>query len=86
MDVLTIPISPETLRALDAKAQRDGKTREDYVRALIETDLLAAQPFSQILAPIREGVRESGMTEAELDALFEAAREKVYQERRTESR
>ena len=36
--------------------------------------------FSEILAPIRQSYRESGMTEEQLDALFESAREKVHQE------
>ena len=69
----------ETLQALLAKAQRTGKSMNEYLRGMIEADLLADQPFSEILEPIRQSFDESGMSEAELDALFETAREKVYQ-------
>jgi hypothetical protein len=69
----------ETLQALLAKAQRAGKSVEEYLRGMIEADLLADQPFSEILEPIRQSFDESGMSEAGLDALFETAREKVYQ-------
>jgi hypothetical protein len=53
-----------------------------YVERLIATDLLAAKSFDEILAPIRRTFQESGMSEDDLDALFEEAREEVYQERK----
>lgn len=68
----------ETLQALLAKAQRTGKSMNEYLRSMIEADLLADQPFSEILEPIRQSFDESGMSEAALDVLFETAREKVY--------
>lgn len=34
-----------------------------------------------ILAPIRQGFRESGLTEEELEQLFQEAREEVWQQR-----
>lgn len=53
-----------------------------YVERLIATDLLAAKSFDEILAPIRKTSQESGGSEDDLDALFEEAREEVYQERK----
>ena len=38
------------------------------------------QSFSEILAPVRQSFRESGMTEDQLEALFEDAREKAHRE------
>lgn len=57
-----------------------GKSADEYLRTLIEAELLSQQTFAEIIAPIREGFRKSGMTEEQLDALFEQAREKVHQE------
>ncbi len=37
--------------------------------------------LDEILEPIRQGFAESGMTEEELEHLFEEAREEVWQER-----
>jgi hypothetical protein len=38
--------------------------------------------IDEILAPIRQGFAESGMTEEELDHFFTEAREEAWQERR----
>ncbi len=70
----------ETLQALVEKARAAGKTVEEYLRTVIEAEVLADKSFSEILEPIRCSFDESGMSEDELDALFEDARESVYQE------
>ena len=51
-----------------------------YVERLISTDLLAATSFDEILDPIREAFQVGGISEDESEALFEEAREDVYQE------
>jgi len=66
-----------SIRALEKKARRHGRTAPQYVRDLIDGDLLAEKSFDEILAPVREGFRKSGMTEAELDALVQRARKSV---------
>jgi hypothetical protein len=38
--------------------------------------------FDEILAPVRAGFAESGLSEEELESLREEAREEVWQERR----
>ena len=73
-----------TREAIRELSQSKGKSAEEYLRTLIEAELLSQHPFAEILAPIREGFRKSGMTEEQLDALFEQAREKVHQEEQTD--
>ncbi len=56
-----------------------------YVERLITADLLAAKSFDEILAPIRQTFQAGKQSEAEWDALFEEAREEVYQERKSQN-
>jgi hypothetical protein len=74
-----------TREALEQIGQADGKSAEDYVRTLIEVEVLARRPFGQILAPIRQCFEESGMTEEELDALVDNVREKLWQKNQAKS-
>ena len=74
-----------TTQALEELARRQGnKSAEEYARTVLEAKILAQNPFSEILAPVREGFAESGMTDDELDALVEQAREDFYREQATE--
>ena len=50
------------LRAVERKAKGAGQTAPEYVRSLIERDLLADQTFDEILQPIRADVRKRGVT------------------------
>jgi hypothetical protein len=80
---LTITVSDDAKSALEQRARERGYTdAKQYVERLIAADLLAAKSFDEILAPIRQTFQESGMSEDELEALFEEAREEVYQERK----
>lgn len=72
-----------TREAIRELSQSKGKSADEYLRTLIEAELLSQQTFAEILAPIREGFRKSGMTEEQLDALFEEARQKVHQQEPT---
>ena len=79
-------ISPEVLKALTERAKSQGKTPAVYVRELIEADVLASRPFAEILAPIREDFRKSGMTEDEFDALIEAERQALWDEKHAQTK
>ena len=80
---LTITVSDETKLALEQRARERGCSDvSKYVEHLITTDLLAAKSFDEILAPIRQTFQESGMSEDELETLFEETREEVYQEQK----
>jgi len=71
----------ETLKALEEKARKFGKTMEEYARDLIEEDVSPReQTFDEILAPFRREVEESGITDEELDELFMQARRDYYRE------
>ena len=73
-------LPPGTKKAIEALSQSKGKSAEEYLRMLIEAEILSEQTFTEILAPIRESFRESGMSEQQLDALLEDARDKVHRE------
>jgi hypothetical protein len=72
-----------TTEAITELSRSKGKSAEEYLRTLIEAEILSQQTFAEILAPIRDGFRKSGMTQDQLDALFQEAREKVHQEEQT---
>ena len=69
-----------TREAIKELSQSKGQSSEEYLRTLIEADILSQKTFAEILAPIREGFRKSGMTEEQLDDLFEEARQRVHRE------
>jgi len=67
------------LVALRAQARAAVLTPGAYARKLLEEGIALQQearttPFDALLAPVRRQFRETGMTEAELDALVDAAR------------
>ena len=71
-----------TRHALEELGRSNGnKSAEEYARILLEAKVLAQKPFKEILAPVREGFEESGITDEALDALVEQAREDFYQQR-----
>ena len=70
----------ETVQALKDKARETGKTVEEYLRTVIEADVLADQSFSEILEPIRRRFDESGMSEDDLDTQRHEIRDNSYLE------
>ena len=78
---IQVELKPEVEAMLQKRALDRGCDVAGYVERLIEKDVLAAQSFDEILAPIRQGFQESGMSEDELDTLFEEAREDAFQAR-----
>lgn len=83
---LVITLPEEVQLALEKRAHKRGyKDVKRYVERLITADLLAAKSFDEILAPIRQTFQAGKQSEAEWDALFEEAREEVYQERKSQN-
>jgi hypothetical protein len=71
---LTIDLPPETEQKLLARAAATGKDVATLVREAVEEKLRApSSTFAELLAPIHEDFRKSGMTETELDSLLERA-------------
>src|SRR5438128_288232 len=68
---ITIHFSADMERKLLARAAATGKAVDALVREAVEETLQQALPsFQEILAPIHDDFRKSGMTEGELDTLL----------------
>ena len=80
MDI-RISIPAEMQEKLQQRAVASGQNVEAYVEKLIEKALSGPPSIDELLAPVRKEFAESGMTEDELDALIEEAREEVWQEK-----
>ena len=83
MDI-TISIPAEMQEKLQRRAIESGQDVEAYVERLIEKALSGPPSIDELLAPVRKQFAESGMTEEELDALIEEAREEVWQEKQAQ--
>jgi hypothetical protein len=86
---ITIELRPEEEQMLRERARKSGQELPEYVHQLLEQHIRSSphpeappKTFDQILAPIREGWQQSGMTEEEITALFEETRDEVRKERR----
>jgi len=88
---ITISLPPEVEEAVKSQATKEGKPLADYVESLVEEgsrrrdriDLLAEKSFDEILAPFRQSVEDSGMSDEALDSLFTEARKEASHVRRT---
>ncbi len=84
---VTIDLSPDESRRLQARAAEIGQDTTAYLRRLIR-EALDAEPtptnrtFAEILAPVHDAYDESGMTEAERDTVLSEALEEARAERR----
>jgi hypothetical protein len=71
------------MAALRAQAKAVGMTPDAYASRLLEEAIALEQEarsttFDLLFAPMQRRFRESAMSEAELDALVEAARKRHY--------
>jgi hypothetical protein len=80
-DTIQISGLPETtLQGISDRAKSIGTTAEQYVRYLIDEDLSSSALNMRVLfAPVREQIKESGVSDDELTALLEEARNEVFQ-------
>ncbi len=97
MSRVTLVLPSEAEQRLREKADKHGLTLEVYLQRLAEQDAFegtrrtsgeAAMPpstFDEILAPVRRGFAESGLTEEEVNALLSEVRREVWHERRKEN-
>jgi hypothetical protein len=84
---VTIDLSPDEERRLQERAAQLGQDLTAYLHRLIRENLDATPParsrtFAEILAPVHEDFRKSGMTEEELDTLLREALSESRAERR----
>ena len=66
---------------LRERAAAQGQDLVQYIHRIIDRDITAAPTLDELLAPLRREFAASGMTEDELDALVEEARQEVWQEK-----
>jgi hypothetical protein len=78
---IEIPLPEELIRLVDAKAQSAGLKREAYIRAVLSRDVTGAPSISEALFSFRDQVTSSGISDAELEQLFNEAREESYRDR-----
>ena len=80
---ITVELTPEEEMRLQQRAALSGRDLSGYVHELIDRDIRTA-PITDVdraLAPFRQQVEASGMTDDQLDAFFEEVREDARQEK-----
>ena len=75
---VTLDLEPEVESLLEKRAKADGCDVEGYLKKLIEEDVSRKRTFDEILAPFRQAVERSGISDDALDALFTEARKEVF--------
>jgi predicted transcriptional regulator len=84
---ISITLTPDEERKLAELARACGKDPAAHAHDIVTAYLNGANQsdtmsFEEILAPIWEGWRTSGLTDGEVDDLFEHARQDARSERR----
>jgi hypothetical protein len=87
---IEIALTPEEERKLTELARTCGTDPATHAHDVVAAYLSGAsqshgKSFADILAPIREGWHQSGMTDAEVDELFESELREARRERRRPS-
>jgi len=86
MMTISITLTPDQERRLQELAHQSGKDPSNYVSDMITAHLERVKPqgqkaFEEILAPVWEGWRQSGMAEDEIDDLFQRELQDLRRER-----
>jgi hypothetical protein len=70
------------VRTIDTLARQRGQDRVQFIVNFLEEQLNVPAPsFEELMAPIAEDFRRSGMTEEDLDALVEQERQAMWAEK-----
>jgi len=82
-----ITLTPEEERKLTELARARGQDPADHAHDVVTAylnglDQKGTKTFAEILAPIRQGWRQSGMPDSEIDDLFEQELHEARSERR----
>lgn len=76
----TIELSELDERELTKRVAKTGLSMETILNRAVANYLAEEQSTAEILAPFRQDVAESGMTEAQLDEFFQGVRQEVWDE------
>jgi len=88
--MLTLKLPPETEKKLQARAAQAGQSVEGVALQLLEEALGAnggkipnsgGKTFDQILAPVRAGWEKSGLSDDQVDQLFDGSLNKIRAEK-----
>ena len=87
---ISIDLAPDDVRRLEEKARARGQVVSDFLRELIhrelsggpEAEATGGKSLTEVLTPIWEGWRASGMSEDEAEKLLGEELGDVRQERR----
>ena len=74
---VTLELEPEVESLLEKRAKADGCLVQDYVKKLIKKEVNRNRTFDEILAPFRQAVEKSDISDDELDSLFTEVRKEV---------
>jgi len=78
---VTLDLEPEVESLLEKLAKAEGCDVRGYLKKHIQRDVDRKRTFDEILAPFRQAVENSGVSDDELDSLFTEARKDVSKAR-----
>ncbi len=79
---LTISISEQIGSILQKRAKANGRHINDLVKDIVKDQALTPT-LDELLAPVRQGVADKGITENEIDDFMRSLRKKVRDEKGT---
>ena len=75
---VTLELEPDIQTLLEKRAKADGCDVPEYVKKLIDKEVNRKRTFDEILAPFRQSVEKSAISDDELDSLFTESRKEVF--------
>jgi hypothetical protein len=79
---ITLRLSPEEEKKLTERASETGQDVASYVQRLIARDIERPRTLAELLAPIHEDFRRTGMSEQELETFLESELAEARKERK----
>lgn len=88
--IVTLELEPEVEMTATEQAEAEGLPLAKYVESVVKEAILkrkrvqqlSEKSFDEILKPFRDEVKASGMSDDEIDDLFQKARHEAAQARR----
>lgn len=79
---INIELRPDEERVLRERARQSGRDVSEYVHLVLKEHIEGSKTFAEILTPVWQGFRESGMTEDQAAAFLEDELEVARLERK----
>ena len=68
---ISIELRPDEERVLRERARENGQDISEYLHLVLKEHIEGSKPFAEILTPVWEGFRQSGMTEEQAAEFLE---------------